>query len=528
MKTSTHPPMRPLALVAAVTVALGMSGCTMLGPNFDQAATESSAQVNDDWVGQGGEIETTPAQYKDWWQAFNDPILNQLMDKAYQGNLDLQGAGIRILQARAILGFAVGAQYPQSQFGAGGYSRTWPSTNVNPTKNLPSELRNSANDPVNSYDASFNASWEADFWGKFKRGIESADADLLSSIASYDNLLVILTGEVAARYVQIRTFQDRIKVAKDNIGAQRRSLRIANVRFQNGATTELDVQQARALLANSEASVPSFERQLRQANNALTVLLGMRPGELDALLGEGPIPTPPTMVAVGVPADLVRRRPDIRVAELQARSQSARIGATEANLYPSFGVSGTIGLTTAAASRFFEGDSTFGIGSVGFTWNILNYGRIKNQVRVQDALFQEALVNYRNSVLNAAQEVEDGLVGFIKTQEQEGFLKKAVKASARSVQLSLIQYRDGATDYQRVINSQQDLFQQQDQLSVARGNVAGNLVSVYRALGGGWELREGNPFVPEATQQTMRDRTDWGKLLEPTALDEDKRDKVAW
>lgn len=513
-------------MVTAISLTLGLAGCTSLGPDFNAEQTEASAQVNQKWLEDDQKLAFGEVETKQWWTVFKDERLNKLIDLAYQQNLTLQAAGLRVLQARAALGIAVGAQFPQSQAAAGGVTRSWPSENVAPLKSLPSALRDGS--ATNNYNAGFNASWEADFWGKFRRGIESADASLMASIASYDNILVTLTGDIASTYMSIRTLQEQLEVAHENIKAQRRSLRIANVRFDNGATTELDVQQARALLASTESDVPALEGQIRQAKNALSILLGMPPSRLETLVGYGALPTPPASVVVGVPADLIRRRPDIRAAELAAKSQSALIGAAEADLYPSFGLSGSIGVTTAAFQRLLESDSVAGSVGFGFNWNILNYGRIKNNVRIQDALFQEALVNYRNTVLQAAQEVENGLVGYIKTGEQAEFLGKAVKASRRSVQLSLIQYRDGATDYQRVINSQQDLLQRETQHVTARGNMLASLVDAYRALGGGWQLRDGHEFVPEQTRKVMTERTDWGTLLGPQALDKDQRNKVAW
>ena len=529
--TPTHhvfarPPVKRLALIVAIGATLGLGGCTMLGPDFSAADTEASAQINQTWLEDDAAIKFDQDMAQDWWKRFNDPRLDRLIEMAYHQNLTLQAAGLRVLQARAALGIAVGAQFPQTQAAAGGVTRSWPSTNINPTKNLPSALRDGS--ASNNYNAGFNAAWEADFWGKFRRSIESSDASLMATVASYDDVLVTLTGDVASTYVAIRTLQERLKVARDNIDAQRRSLRIANVRFDNGATTELDVQQARALLASTQATVPALEGQIRQAKNALSILLGMPPSRLDTLVGTGKIPTAPATVAVGIPADLIRRRPDIRAAELAAKSQSALIGVAETELYPSFGLSGSIGTTTAAFSRALETDSFAGAAGFGFNWNILNYGRIRNNVRIQDALFQETLTNYRNTVLQAAQEVEDGLVGYINTGKQAEFLSKAVTASRRSVELSLIQYRDGATDYQRVINSQQDLLQRQDQYVVSRGSMIGSLVDTYRALGGGWQMREGNPLVPAATREQMGERTNWGKLLGPQSMDAGQRIKVSW
>ena len=521
-----RPLFKRLILTTAVATTLGLTGCATLGPDFSAEQTEASAQVSQAWLETNKGLRFDEAQAEQWWTAFNDARLNRLVETAYHQNLTLQSAGLRVLQARAALGIAVGAQFPQTQTAAGGVTRAWPSVNTQPTKNLPPAFR--SGDASNNYNAGFNAAWEADFWGRFRRNIESSDASLMATVSSYDDILVTLIGDVASTYVAIRALQERLKVARDNIQAQRRSLRIANVRFENGATTELDVQQARALLYSTEASVPAFESQIQQARNALSILLGIPPGKLETLVGVGTIPTAPTSVAVGIPADLLRRRPDIRSAEQQAHAQSARIGVAEADLYPGFGLTGSLGATTAAFSRLLEADSIAASVGFGFNWNILNYGRIKNNVRIQDALYQQALIHYRNTVLQAAQEVENGLIGYTKSSEQAKFLNKAVKASSRSVQLSLIQYRDGATDYQRVINSQQDLLQRQDQYVVARGNLITSLVDTYRALGGGWQIRNGQDLIPAATRDQMSARSDWGTLLGPQAMNSGQRDKVAW
>ena len=496
---------------ALIFVIFLSQGCTVLGPDFIQP----EAPVSDQWLGvDDSQVSTSQAEFSDWWMVFNDPVLDNLVQKAYQQNLPLQIAGIRILEARAQLGIAVGNIYPQQVQSRGAIAQV--------------ELSENSPNSSSALDASFrdaniglDVGWELDLWGRFVRGVEAADADLLSSIADYDDVLISLTASVATAYILIQTFEERLAIAKANVEIQKRSLGIADIRFQNGITTELDVQQARTLLLNTQATIPALQIGLQQSRHALSFLLGLTPSNLDDLLeGPGVIPTAPAEVAVGIPAELLRRRPDIRRAELQAAAQSARIGIAETDLYPQFTLLGSIGLRASDTfssdlGDLFELDSIEAFGGPSFSWNIFNFGRIKNNVRVQDARFQQLIVNYQNTVLEASREVEDALVGFLRAKEQVEFLAESVEAAERSVDLALLQYRDGVTDYQRVLDTQEALVAQQDILTSSRGDIATNLVSMYRALGGGWEIRQGNEFVPAATKEQMKERTDWGELLEP-------------
>jgi NodT family efflux transporter outer membrane factor (OMF) lipoprotein len=492
-----------------------LGGCTKVGPDF----VKPDAPVAGEWT-EVGELQLTgkESDHADWWLTFNDPVLEKLVDEAYNQNLTLQIAGLRILEARAQLGLAIGSAWPQQQ-----------QAELDAIYNSPSD--NSAGSAVNkatwNYGLGVSVGWEIDFWGKFRRGIESADAALLASIADYDTVLVSLTADVANAYVVIRTFEERLAIARENVKIQERSLNIADVRFRNGATTELDVQQAKTLLFNTKASIPALESGLRQAQNALSILLGRPPGHVQQTLGaEGKIPSPPTQVAIGIPADLLRRRPDVRGAELQAAAQSALIGVAKADFYPSVALLGSIGLaatqtssTTASGKsgidEWFTADSLTYMGGPSVTWNIFNYGQISNNVRTQDARLQQLLVNYQNVVLQAAQEVEDATVGFVRSQEQARFLDESVTAALRSVVLAVIQYRDGAADYTRVLNTQQSLIVQQDQSTVTRGDIVRSLIDMYRALGGGWQMRAGKDFVPDAIKEEMAERTNWGDLLTP-------------
>ncbi|MGD9138899.1 MAG: TolC family protein [Desulfobacterales bacterium] len=499
------------ALFGLIVLVFVLSGCTMVGPDY----VKPTAPEPEQWLeSEDPKIESKEADFSDWWTVFNDPVLNDLIQAAYQQNLPLQIAGLRIYEARAQLGIAFGFQYPQTQQGIG-------SAQANQiSKNAPNVA--AADRYFTTYDIGLDAAWELDVWGKFRRAVQTGVANLEASIADYDDILVSLTAEVANTFIRLRTSEERLAVARQNVEIQKRSLEIAEVRFKAGAVTELDVTQARALLRSTESTIPGFETDVRQAKNALAILLGKLPGEIDAMLGgPGLIPEVPAEVAVGIPTELLRRRPDIRLAERGLAAQSAQIGFAKADLFPRFSLFGTLGFQTSdytdrsELSDLFKSDSfTYNAGA-GFNWDIFNYGRITNQVRVEDARFQELAVNYEDTVLRAAQEVEDAMVGFLKSQSAVFFLADAVKASKRSVDLSMIQYREGLVDYQRVLDTQRDLTTQQDNLVITAGSVGLNLVAMYRALGGGWEIRGDNDFIPVSIKEEMEQRTNWGDMLTP-------------
>ncbi|MEO1089557.1 MAG: efflux transporter outer membrane subunit [Pseudomonadota bacterium] len=504
----------------SVPAALAVAGCTVVGPDFEQPEAPDM-QAWQQLAAAPGDAELTaraeaPA---DWWTVFDDPVLDRLIAEAHAQNLTLRTAGIRIYEARAQLGIAVGSQYPQSQQAGAGFSRQ----RISESRSVIQDVERFIDiDPsFDNWELGIDAAWELDLWGKFRRGVQSADANLIEQIANYDDVLVTLTGDVAATYAAIRTLQERLKLVRENVELQGEALRIAELQFRDGTTTELDVAEATALLNDTESLIPQLENAKRQATNALGVLLGLPPGEVDALVAmPGPIPTPPPDVALGVPADLLRRRPDIRAAELQAAAQSAQIGVAQADLYPSFTLIGSVGLEASDAADLFLGRSFTGVINPGISWNFLNYGRIKNNVRVQDARFQELVVNYQNTVLSAYQEVEDAAVAFVLAQRQADKLATSVAAAERAVRIALLQYRDGTADYTRVLNTQTSLVRGQDRLVATRGQIVANLIALYKALGGGWQVRVGQDFLPAPTRDEMAERTDWGKLLAPGAVPE--------
>jgi NodT family efflux transporter outer membrane factor (OMF) lipoprotein len=495
-----------LALIPAV------AGCAV-GPDFATPTAPVAAKYLE-W--RNGSIGTSKEDYRNWWTVFHDPVLNRLVEIAYNQNLTLLAAGTQVLQARAQLGIEVGEFYPQQQQGEG-------FTNYNRPSHADAAAAPQVN--LNNYWQSAlggTATWQLDFWGKFRRGVESADAAYLASIATYDDVLVILLGNVASTYIGIRTLEKEIAIARENIVRQKEALQIARDRFNGGAATEVDVYQAENVLGQTEASVPQFTIQLQQGENALRVLLGMPPEPLGSLLGRetGRIPAAPPKIFVGIPADLLRRSPAVRAAELQAAAQSAQIGVAESDLYPAISLTGVIGGYAATLNGHYLGQVfsapglTYSVGP-SFQWNILNYGQITNNVRLQDATLQQDLENYKNSVLTAQQNVENGISTYLQSKIEVGELRYSVKAANGALSLSLLEYQQGTRDYTSVLTSEQNLLTAETDLAMAEGNVPLGVAAVYEALGGGWQIREGNDFVPPATNDEMRARTNWGDVLPP-------------
>jgi NodT family efflux transporter outer membrane factor (OMF) lipoprotein len=504
-------------LMLAVVLLLPFGGC-LVGPDF----SEPSAPVASKWLESNDPaVISAPLESAgmrtdwDWWTVFHDPVLDRLIRVAYEQNLSLVSAGTRVLEARAQLGVAIGEFYPQLQHGTGSMIYDRPS-HADPTAAPQSLIRNFWRDALG-----LTVNLELDFWGQFRRGIESADAAYLASIASYDYVLATLLGDVATTYIGIRTLQTQIAIARENIVKQKKALAIAEAKFHGGTATKLDVYQAENVLGATEATIPQLTIQLKQGLNALRVLLGMAPEPLDGLLGRSiQIPVPPRDVAVGIPANLVRRRPDIRAVELAAAAQSAQVGIAEADLYPALSLLGTFGTVASNINgnklkQVVQGKGiTFGFGPT-FQWNILNYGQITNTVRVQDAKLQGLLVDYQNAVLKAQQEVEDGLASFLQGREQVEFLRKSVAAADAALGLAILQWNLGTRDFTTVLTAEQNLYTAQNNLAMAEGGVSTGLASVYRSLGGGWQIRAENEFVPAATAEEMRHRTNWGELLPP-------------
>jgi NodT family efflux transporter outer membrane factor (OMF) lipoprotein len=534
-----HPAGRRV-LRALATLALVAGGCTTLrewihngfkvGPNFHRP----EAPVASTWIDSADPRVVRVHAADAWWEVFGDPVLHSLIETAYRQNLDLKTAATRVLQARAQRNVAAGNLLPQTQNAIGAYGHIQESKNLTLFNGVgkSSSLASSALPIPTTFDVwatGFNLSWELDFWGRIRRGIESAKADLDASVEAYNAALVTLLADVATNYVQVRTYQQRIAFARRNVEIQKESLRLTEVRLKEGRGTMLDVHQARSNLAQTESTIPPLVIGQRQASNRLCVLLGRPPEDLNACLGEGPIPSAPAEAAVGIPAELLERRPDVRRALAQAASQSAQIGVAEADFYPRIGVIGFLGLTAEELSRLFEPSSYTGVILPNFQWKILNYGRILNNVRAQKARLNERVLEYQQAVLTAGREVEDALVSFLQYQVQARSLEVNVREAEATVELVLIQFREGRVDFNRVFTTESQLVTQQDQLAAARGNIVLGLVNVYRALGGGWQVFANDlpgacapPVLPTTAAPKQERRPAEETLPLPTPLPGDK------
>ncbi|MCP4191636.1 MAG: TolC family protein [Planctomycetaceae bacterium] len=482
-----------LRLFSVAALMASLTGCGHLGnwvhngfkvgPDYSKPAVS----VADDWIEFNNPkviSDSYGVENQAWWGVFQDEQINQLVDETYEQNLTLRAASMRVLEAEAERAIAVGLMFPQFQEGFGEYSRVQISRNETLNVGLP--FRNFSN-----WNTGFRAAWELDVWGRYRRAIEAADSQLDATVENYDDILTSLLAETAATYVEIRGFQERIAYAEANIKTQEKNLQLAEIRFDAKDVSKLDVTEARSSLELTRSLVPTLESGLRQANNRLCILLGLPTRDLIPQLGVENIPSTPRDVVVGIPADLIRRRPDLRRAEREVAAQSALIGIAVSDLFPAFTINGSINWSAADFSDIFRSSSNGGLIGPSFNWNLLNYGRLVNNVRVQDARFQQLAIDYQQQVLKANAEVEDAIIFFLKSQEAVASLQASVDANAESVRLASIQYREGAITFDRVNNMQRDLTQVQDQLAVAETNVALGLIQTYRALGGGWQIRLG-------------------------------------
>jgi NodT family efflux transporter outer membrane factor (OMF) lipoprotein len=464
-------------------------GCTTLeeyihngfkvGPNYGRPP----APVAREWIDADDQrVRSESDDLSAWWTVFNDPALDSLICMAYHQNLTLRQAGFRVLEARAQRNIDAGNLFPQTQQATGEYTRNGISREIASTSNLGKRW-------FDQWQYGFNLSWEIDFWGKFRRTVEADNATLDASVENYDDALVTLLGDVATNYVNLRTAEQRIRYAQENVKLQERTIEIVRGLLKNGLTTELDLDQALSILEQTQATIPELEIGLRQANNQLCILLGIPPEELRKCLGPAPIPRAPAEVVVGIPADLLRRRPDVRRAERLAAAQCAQIGVAESHYYPAFAINGMIGYAAENLKDLFNEQALMGTVGPSFTWNILNYGRLRNNVRLQDATFQELVAAYQNAVLSAQQDVENGIVTFLRAKEREKYQAACVEHADKAAKIAEDQYKAGTITLTPLTLLEQNLVQQQDTLVQAQGEIALGLIQAYRALGGGWQIR---------------------------------------
>ena len=482
-------PAKPWLLAFCVVMFLTSAGCSnlrywwhndkMVGPNYQEPAAPISGSWRDE---SSPQVRTDTTPNPDWWSLFGDPTIDQLVELAYQQNLSLQAAANRIAEARAQRNIAAANLLPQQQSAFFQFAHS--QNSLNSAAAFPGVPLT-----IDDWSTGFDASWEIDLWGRIRRSVIAADAQLCAATYDYDFALLSVIGDVVATYIQIRSFDERLELARQNVKLQEGSLRIADTRFEQGRTSNLDVQQAKTNLADTKSLIPQLELGRRQSLNALSILLGMPTGEVDGLIEPGgKIPTVPDEVVAGIPAELLRRRPDIRSAERTLVALCQQIGIAEADLYPQFALSGTLGWQAGKFADLFQSSSFTGSIAPFFRWNILNYGRLKNNIRAQEAVFQQQVANYKNTVLAAQREVEDGLIDFIKSRERLKLANESAEANKESVRLAQALYKEGVEDFGRVFVVESGLVVVQDRVVQTRAAVALALVQTYKALGGGWEI----------------------------------------
>lgn len=498
--------------ITALLMLLLLSAC-MIGPNYQEPAKN----INDHWLIPTDSLKDiaitpNPPNNAAWWQLFNDPTLTALIDLGYHNNLSLQIAGVRVLQTRAQLAQAVGELYPQQQALMG---------NITYQRIGGSILQFVIPSQVETALLGFTASWEIDFWGKYRRAILSKDANFLASFAAYDNALVTLTADIASTYINVRTNEALIKITQENIQLQKISWQIASARFKAGQTSLLDVEQAQTELFETQSKLPSLLSQLQTEKDKLAVLLGATPDEMDCIIKKSHgIPYTTTKIEVGIPKETLAQRPDIHAARLKAIAQLESIGEKEAMLYPSFSLAGTFAFTANtifnnSLLNLFNWSNRMVTANAAVNWPLLNYGQLTNLVRIQDAVFQQTLLRYLNLVLKAQQEVQDNITRYLEAKKTKKYLTISNASAIKSSQLALIRYKEGESDYTTVLDVERQQLRVQTSLIRATGDIPRALVALYRSLGGGWQIRCGNDIVTEQIKQQMADRTNWGTLLIP-------------
>lgn len=462
---------------AAVLLVL-CTACMTVGPDYEPPVSETPDAWNTTAV--AGLVDGE-ASLQTWWSVLGDATLEELIARAQTANLDIEGALWRLEEARALRGVAAGAQMPQ--VGASGSSyRQQASDNGVPS------APDGGYDSVTLHDVGAEASWELDLFGRIRRTVEAADASLGATTEAYRDVLVSVLSEVALSYVDLRSAQERLSLGRVNVKSQQETLQLTQDRFDAGLVSALDVAQAQSNLANTESLIPTLETLIERSLNRLAVLLGEAPGALhEELSKKSPLPDEPDGVTIGLPADLLRQRPDVRRAERELAAQTALIGVATADLYPSFSLSGFLGFQATDAGDLLSGSSlTWGVG-LPIRWNIFSGGRIRSQIRVEEARTEQALTTYEQTVLHALEEVENAMVAYENQNLRRDRLRASVAATQRSLELVLTQYRAGLADFQNVLDTQRSLLVRQDELAVSEGEVLKNLVVLYRALGGGWD-----------------------------------------
>jgi NodT family efflux transporter outer membrane factor (OMF) lipoprotein len=466
------------AFLFSVFALFACQGC-MVGPDY----VRPDVELSDTWHQEATRgLAEGRADIQSWWGNFGDSALDELIEEASLGNFDVKQAHARVMQARASLAIASGERWPDID-AIGSWTRLRESESISPVTGPGLDRTDTF------YSIGGRAFWEIDLWGRISRNIESAEGDFEASIEDLRDVMVILYAEVASNYIQVRTFQAKIRYAEENIKRQEGTLELTSARFKAGLVGKLDIRQAELNLARTRSVIPQFREGLKQAINRLEVLIGQSQGSLyDKLEKERDIPEIPDQITVGVPADLLRQRPDVRRAERLLASQTAQIGVATAALYPQFDLTGDFFFDSARGSIsgiFRESNRAWSLGP-SFAWNIFDGGRVRSNIKLQEYVTDEAYFNYNQAILLAIEDVENSMVAYVQQSDRYDELTDSVTAASQSVELVTTLYRTGLVDFQNVLDMERSLFEQQDELVSSEGTKVTNLINIYRALGGGW------------------------------------------
>lgn len=460
-------------------VLLALAACNV-GPDYEKPEVQAPEAWTD---ASGDKVSSQRPDLARWWSAFGDPMLDSLVKRAVEANLDLQLAFQRVQEARAQAGHSRGAFYPTLEQGSSYTRQRFSENGPFPVQGSPQR---------NLWSSGLDMAWEIDLFGGTRRAVEAADAEVEASLEDRRAVLVSLLAEVAGSYVDLRGSQRLAAILTENVASAKATLELTKTRLQGGLGTELDVRRAEAQLANAEALLPDAQRSIRTAIHRLGVLLARDPGALAGELEKpGPIPVAPERILVGLPSDLVMRRPDLRRSERKLAAATARIGVATADLYPKFSLTGAFGLESVDASDFAKAASKAWSVGPSVRWPIFQGGRIQANIDVQDARARQAFVAYRQSVLSAFEEVENALVGYLREWDQRRSLEAASSSSRKSVELANDLYRRGLTGFLDVLEAERVLYDAERRRVESESAVAFRVVTLYKALGGGWELESG-------------------------------------
>ena len=472
------------ALIIIFVTSTFFSGCAPVGPNYKKPEIKTP----DAWhEAVSKEMARQPgATLQTWWRIFDDPVLNDLIEQAQQSNLNIKIALSGIAASRARLGIVSGKELPDAN-ALGSFSR-FKHSDQGPFKQM---MPPGGFEGQNMFMVGVDVLWEVDVFGRIRRQIEAAGAEYEASIEDYRDVMVTLFAEVALVYVEVRSCQRRIQCAEANAALQKKMLELTRARYHSGISSKLDTVQAMSNLANTEAAIPPLKIRLNTMINRLAVLLDTNRETLQEKLGGSvPIPFAKENIGIGVPADLLRQRPDVRMAEKRLAAQTARIGVATADLYPRFAISGFFGLETGSFSDIGGGSSmAWGIQSP-VKWNFFSGGKTRSNIALHKEIARQDLFKYRNTVLKAMEEVGNAIVAHTQEKLRRKRLLEAVEATREAVDLVIVQYETGLTNFNNVLDTQRSLFEQQDQLVVSEADVVFNLIRLYKALGGGWPLEK--------------------------------------